>query len=304
MSNQELRPLDIAVVRAEAKQRWKQEHESGTGLLDRVEHSVPWWLILIAAVMFALSAPHTAATFGQLTPILGWLAPLGVEFGLLYSAFRRKRARQKAERVPWSLWALEALLFVTAIIVNGAGSLAAVVSAVSIEHMSTAAILSSFGTFPATTQVALVLVPIAALIIPIGTSVTGEGLATLVFERERGADLLESQWKEVEFTVLRRAFFEAYVQAGMRPGDAKRQAAATASGFVQDLGVTVVTGSDRPVTVRSDRQFTKRDEARRLLAENPDWHGLSLRQLEAQTGIDRQSWAVVKSENGNGKHEE
>ncbi len=293
--------IDIAAVRAEARQRWKQENATGVGLLARVEHSVPWWLIVIAAVMFFLSAPHTASTFGQLTPVFGWAAPLGVEFGLLYGAFRRKRAQQQGLSVPKSLWALEVLLFLTAIIVNGAGALAAVVSAVSIQAMSTADILAQFSSFPATTQVALVLVPIAALIIPIGTSVTGEGLATLVFERTKGEDDLETKWREVEFHVLRKAFFEAYLKAGMRPADAKRQAAMIAAGFIES---PAVSGSDKLLTT-DDKPMTKRQQARQLLRENPAWKDLPLRDLAERTGIDHNTWSMAKKEfNQNGRHHE
>jgi hypothetical protein len=190
-----------------------------------------------------------------LTPVFGWLAPLGVEFGLLYSAFRRKRARQQGERIPAALWALEVLLFITAIIVNGAGSLAAVVAAVGIPNSSVAAILAQSGTFPATTQVALILVPIAALIIPIGTGGSGEGLAVLVFERDHSADQLEAAWQAAEYEALRRALFAAYTQAGYKPGDAKRQAASIAAGFVTpgERRDSEGTGEDTHGTVKTKR---------------------------------------------------
>lgn len=288
--------VNIDLIRAEAKRRWLAEHRAQAGLLDRVERSVPWWLIIIAAVLFLLSAPHTAQTFGQLTPVLGWLAPLGVEFGLLYAAFRRKRARQQGERIPTALWALEVLLFVTAIIVNGAGSLAAVVNAVGIADLPTQAILERFGAFPATTQVALVLVPIAALIIPIGTGVSGEGLAVLVFERDHNADRIEAAWQAAEYDTLRRALFAAFAQAGYKPSEAKRQAASIAAGFAAGHAGT---GGDTDGTAES-----KRAAALRLLRENPDWVHLSLRVLEMRTGINKNTWRAVKTEFANqGEHE-
>src|SRR5258706_9698239 len=42
---------------------------------------------LVALVLYGLSAPHTASVFDKLTPGWGWIAPVGVEFGLLYRHF-------------------------------------------------------------------------------------------------------------------------------------------------------------------------------------------------------------------------
>jgi hypothetical protein len=82
----------------------------------------------VALVLYGLSAPHTAGVFDKLTPGWGWIAPIGVEFGLLYSAFRRRLARTRQEALPWTLWALECLLFLTAMLVNGAGAFTSVIA--------------------------------------------------------------------------------------------------------------------------------------------------------------------------------
>ena len=71
----------------------------------------------------------------RLTPGWGWLAPIGVEFGLLYSAFRRRLAKAAREALPWTLWALELLLFITAMLVNGAGAFSSVVAATQIDTL-------------------------------------------------------------------------------------------------------------------------------------------------------------------------
>src|SRR5260221_9422710 len=95
---------------------------------------------LVALVLYGLSAPHTASVFEKLTPGWGWIAPIGVEFGLLYAAFRRRLARHTGEAVSWTLWALEILLFITAMLVNGAGAFSSVVNAVQLDNFSFAAI--------------------------------------------------------------------------------------------------------------------------------------------------------------------
>src|SRR5664279_3963708 len=88
--------------------------------------------LLVALVLYGLSAPHTASIFDKLTPGWGWIAPIGVEFGLLYTAFCRRVARFASEKVTWTLWLLELLLFLTAMLVNGAGAFTSV--AVSYTH--------------------------------------------------------------------------------------------------------------------------------------------------------------------------
>jgi len=55
------------------------------------------------------------------------LTPIGVELGLLYAAFRRRLAKAEKETLPWTFWALEILLFLTAMLVNGVGSFSSVI---------------------------------------------------------------------------------------------------------------------------------------------------------------------------------
>jgi hypothetical protein len=88
---------------------------------------------------------HTAAVFDKLTPSWRWIAPVGVEFGLLYAAFRRRLAKHSTEAVPWTLWALEILLFLTAMLVNGTGAFTSVVSATKLDTLSFSAIREGFG---------------------------------------------------------------------------------------------------------------------------------------------------------------
>jgi hypothetical protein len=123
--------LNITAIRDETRHKWladrrkemQSSHKKRT-LQDYVGSSVPYWLVLIAAVFYLLSAPHTAATFDTLTPGWGWAAPIGVEFGLLFVAFRRKQTKPTAYR------GLRWLLILTAILVNGAGSFSAVMDRV------------------------------------------------------------------------------------------------------------------------------------------------------------------------------
>jgi hypothetical protein len=182
--------------------------------------------------LFGLSAPHTAGVFDKLTPGWGWLAPIGVEFGLLYTAFRRRLAKSAKQSVPWTLWALEILLFLTAMLVNGAGSFTSVVAATQLDKLSFAAIVEGFGQLPATSQAALIMAVLSAFIIPIGTLVAGDGLASLALEQQTGGDYREQRWQEVEFTVIYRALFVRYMQQGLPERDARHRAFSEVKGYL------------------------------------------------------------------------
>src|SRR5258707_9003561 len=168
--------IDIQTIYRQERQRWLREEAPRKSVRDGIAESVPYWIILVALVLYGLSAPHTAGVFDKLTPGWGWLAPIGVEFGLLYAAFRRRLAKVEHETLPWTLWALEILLFLTAMLVNGAGSFVSVIAATQLTNLSSAAIVEEFGQLPATSQAALIMAFLSAFIIPIGALVAGDGL--------------------------------------------------------------------------------------------------------------------------------
>lgn len=234
-------PLDMETIYREERRRWMREEAPRPSFRDIVADSVPYWIVIVALVLFGLSAPHTAEIFNMLTPGWGFIAPVGVEFGLLYAAFRRRLAKAQQHSLPWTLWAMEILLFVTAILVNGAGSFVSVVAANSLESLSFSAIATNFDALPATSQAALIMAALAAFIIPIGTLVAGDGLADLTLERRERIDFRERHWQEAEFTVVYRAVFVRYMQAGLDERDARRRSLSEVKGYL-------VTG--RPSAVR------------------------------------------------------
>ena len=86
--------MDVETIYRHERRRWFKEEALRKTIREYIADSVPYWIGLVAVVLYGLSAPHTAAVFDKLTPGWGWIAPLGVEFGLLYAAFRRRFARQ------------------------------------------------------------------------------------------------------------------------------------------------------------------------------------------------------------------
>ncbi len=82
--------VNIHDIYRQERLRWLREEAPRRSLRGVIAESVPYWIILVALVLYGLSAPHTASVFDKLTPGWGWIAPIGVEFGLLYTAFRRR----------------------------------------------------------------------------------------------------------------------------------------------------------------------------------------------------------------------
>jgi hypothetical protein len=278
--------INVEAIYRQERQRWMREEAPRRSLRDMIAGSVPYWIILVALVLYGLSAPHTASIFDKLTPGWGWIAPIGVEFGLLYTAFRRRVARFVSETVTWTLWLLEVLLFLTAMLVNGAGAFTSVVTAVSLEQLSFAALVEQFGTLPATSQAAIVMAVLSAFIIPIGALVAGEGLALLVLERRNGLNLREAEWREVAFLTTYRAMFVRYLHSGLPDRDAKLKAMAEVKGY---LGAGNSTGAralsagvaqpERSAQENAIQMSGTKASIRAYLDANPDVKQLSINQV-------------------------
>ncbi len=239
--------------------------------------------LLVALVLYGLSAPHTASVFDKLTPGWGWIAPIGVEFGLLYTAFRRRVSLSASEKVSWTLWFLEVLLFLTAMLVNGAGAFTSVVTSIILDQLSFAALVEQFGNLPATSQAALIMAVLSAFIIPIGTLVAGEGLALLVLEQRTGLDTRESQWQEVAFTTTYRALFVRHLQSGLPDKDARHKALAEVKGYLsagRPSGVrSLSAGSGQDGQANGQPENSAKVIVCRYLEQHADAEQLSVNQL-------------------------
>ncbi len=266
--------IDVETIYRQAKQQWLKEEAPHKSVRDVITASVPYWIIVVAAVLYALSAPHTAAVFDKLTPGWGWIAPIGVEFGLLYTAFHRRFARYTGQATPWTLWALEILCFATAMLVNGAGAFTSVVGSIRLDTLSFAAIVEGFGNLPATSQAALIMAGLAAFIIPIGALVGGEGIARLTLERQGSDNIRERGWREVEFTVVYRAVFVRYLQSGLPDREAKLKAVAEVKGYLGAGSMSPVralsAGRTESVQEQGAQAGGVKAKIRDYLATNPD----------------------------------
>jgi hypothetical protein len=254
-----------------------------------IAQSVPYWIVVVAAVLYGLSAPHTASVFDKLTPGWGWIAPIGVEFGLLYAAFHRRLAHHHSETEAWTLWALEILLFLTAMLVNGAGAFSSVVDATQLTNLSFAAIADRFGNLPATSQAALIMAVLAAFIIPIGALVAGDGLAAIALARRGGNEFREQAWQEVEFTVVYRAVYVRYMAQGLLERDARHRALTEVKGYVgnsRPSGVRLLSAqngqSEQGANGQADTTMsTVKGRVRAYLSAHPETTQLSINQVVA-----------------------
>ncbi|MHB8627807.1 MAG: hypothetical protein ACYDEO_16575 [Aggregatilineales bacterium] len=283
--------LDVEAIYRDERQRWLRDEAPRRSVRDVIANSVPYWIVVVAAVLYGLSAPHTASVFDKLTPGWGWIAPIGVEFGLLYAAFHRRLARHSNEAVAWTLWALEILLFLTAMLVNGAGAFSSVVTATQLDTLSFAAIAYEFGPLPATSQAALVMAGLAAFIIPIGALVAGDGLAAIALKR-RGGDFREDEWHEVEFTVIYRAVYVRYMQQGLPERDARIRATTEVKGYLgnsRPSGVRLLSAptgqGEQGANGQADATInTVKGRVRAYLAAHPELAGQSVNQVVAALG--------------------
>jgi len=323
---QHFRYPDVKAVRVRARAEWERVARRKLGIQERIGESIPFWLIGIAVVFYMLSAPHTAGTFDLLTPGWGWAAPVGVELGTIYVAFRRYQLRSAHEPLPASLRGLGVMLTLIAVVVNGAGAFAAVISGIGLTTLPFTEIVTRFGGLPATSQVGLLLVPLAAIVIPLGATVAGEGVAALILERRERGDLMDQEWRrvriEMEFVALR----DSAVQLGIPPGQAARWAASLvrdnmpqvsalpsdtsdASGRLAAINPVENTSEVTKEPVRNGqladghghgqgygRNPKARDKVLTYLSENPSATGLSVRELAAASGVGKSVAAVVLSE--------
>lgn len=58
--------LDMEAIYGEERKRWLREEAPRQSFRDIVADSVPYWIVIVALVLFGLSAPHTAEIFNRL----------------------------------------------------------------------------------------------------------------------------------------------------------------------------------------------------------------------------------------------
>lgn len=319
-------PIDIETIIARRKQVWIKNARKTISIQERIATSVPWWLIIVSAGLFALSASHTAGVFSQLSDV-GYAGPFVVEFALLWAAFARVNAKQDNLKISWMLRLLEILVFFMAVCANTIGATARITALSGIDSFSLGKIMTQFGALPIIVQAEILFVIPFGVFIPIGTWVMGEGLAQLFLMQRRSGGLLEEKWSVVEREELRRAFVAEFIGRGMSAQNARREAEKMSSALVggqmrtiQSGEVPVILDAPKvsaaavPTSVHSlsrtnNGQLTTGSADARLrvhsfIKDNPEAMDMSVRELGKAVGVSKSLAASVLAEYKNVESEQ
>ncbi len=308
---------NVIEVRSRARREWEVRQQKRRTVFEMLVHwSIPLGLFIIATVFYLLSAQHTSEIFNLLSPGMGNYAPIGIELGIVYTAFMAAEATTDLTLLTSAIKLLRRLLLVIVVIVNGAGSFITVVSNAGLSKLSTSDLLSQFSSLPAISQVALVLSALASLAIPTAAVVSGEGFFLFLSQNRKRQTTIDGKWEQHRAQIEYEALRDAAINQGITPGKAARWAGEIAqtgstkpaalipSHFSETGGETLRNDVKQPET----QGETGKAKALRLISENPAYLTLSLDRLERETGIDRSTWYRAKlsakdSSNGNGAHE-
>ena len=66
--------VDVEAIYREERQRWLLEEAPKKSPREVIAQSIPYGIVVVAVVLYGLSAPHTASVFDKLTPGWGWIA--------------------------------------------------------------------------------------------------------------------------------------------------------------------------------------------------------------------------------------
>lgn len=277
--------LDLEKIRADAKTNWLKEQQHESSALEKIEHSVPYWLIIIAVVMFVLSAAHTINTFSQIiSGVVVLIAPLGVEFSILYCSFRRKQLQMEQKSVPGYLNVFEWLIIAATIFANGTGALLVVTSNQQIAGMSFEAIRLGFVMLPASVQIGLIISLLFAILVPFSAHIAGDGLSELVFELRHKDSKTDDAWALVERERLYRAVFQELVNSGMPEGRAQNKANSRVNRWLNQKSQPDTTQRDQTATIET---YIDIDQARMILEQNREWLRKTERDLAGELGCSR-----------------
>jgi hypothetical protein len=207
--------INIHEIENEARDKWEKEHRKRRRVEQWIIRLLPFGLILMTAIFYGLSAPHTAQLMSLITPTFvgQYLAPLGFELGILIiAALLEAGMRSRAAHVV--LW----VLLILSIVINIAGAFIAVVSlatGVVLEQDTVNQLLARFTSLPATYQVVLILVPFIGAAIPIVAKLSGEVIVKIALGKirlERESD--EQLWAKESARVMHGALLQAAMQKG------------------------------------------------------------------------------------------
>lgn len=204
-------------IEEEARKKWDKQEKARRGLSQVVVSLMPLLVLVMMAVFYLLSAPHTAELLDKITPGYGWVAPIGFELGvLIVSALRELGWKHADWRRDPSRFILGLLMFIS-ITINVFGGFIAIVTKDSALKLSTVQdLLGALPTLPATSQILLIglVIPIG-IVIPIMAWYSGETLIKLALGRiQLSAENGEDRWLKDRRKILQQALFTEAIKHG------------------------------------------------------------------------------------------
>lgn len=211
--------LAIHDIEKAARREWELESRRRQKLEKWIVALLPPALLVMTAVFYMLSAPHTAGLLDFITPGFGWIAPIGMELGILIIAALRTAGQRNVMTL-----ALLLTLIGMSMLINVIGGFMAVVElgqqadgvmTADIGGQTFVDLVQQFGFLPAAYQAALVLVLPVGISIPFITTLVGEILIKLAFGKVRlETEDLEQKWRKDASKVMHAALLQAAIKQG------------------------------------------------------------------------------------------
>lgn len=242
--------IDIQAEQDSARSAFEAQQSRRRNLNGWLVVLLPWSQLIVFAVFYLLSAPHTVYLVERITPGAGKLAPIGLELGVIFVA----AMRQKGWRNLLTFGVLWSLMLVNVIINVGGGFIAVVQSATAqdMTRLTLPEIMGRFGTLPAEYQILFPLVVIIGALVPVMGKFSGEAMIKLATgEIKLESVSVEDLWLKEQPTQVKSAL----MRAALKKGAGARTAGAWAQRIVDELygdddgAVQAVSGLSRTVPV-------------------------------------------------------